>query len=118
VDSDAGQQRTYGVREGAPVVIGQVIDGFGRQVLSGRPGDASAPFHVREIDPRAAVVNRARHRQRQASYEACQRAGIALYPAPLGAIELGAWSTWGCLKAPRLTAGVVSPMVPQQPLCW
>jgi hypothetical protein len=27
---------------------------------------------------------RARHRQRQARYEARQRAGVALYPAPLG----------------------------------
>jgi hypothetical protein len=33
---------------------------------------------------------RALHRQRQARYEARQRAGIALYPAPLGAVEIDA----------------------------
>ena len=33
---------------------------------------------------------RAHHRQRQARYEARQRAGVALYPVPLGATELNA----------------------------
>lgn len=31
---------------------------------------------------------RAHHRQRQARYEARQRAGVALYPVPLGATEI------------------------------
>ena len=31
---------------------------------------------------------RLRHRQRQARYEARQRAGVALYPVPLGATEI------------------------------
>lgn len=33
---------------------------------------------------------RARQRQRQARYEARQRAGVALYPVPLGPTELNA----------------------------
>ena len=33
---------------------------------------------------------RARHRQRQARYEVRMRAGVALYPAPLSAIEIDA----------------------------
>jgi hypothetical protein len=33
---------------------------------------------------------RARHRQRQVAYEARQRAGLRLYPAPLGAAEIDA----------------------------
>jgi hypothetical protein len=33
---------------------------------------------------------RARHRQRQARYEARQRAGLRLYPAPPGSAEIGA----------------------------
>jgi len=33
---------------------------------------------------------RALHRQRQARYEARQRAGVALYPANLGGVEIDA----------------------------
>ena len=33
---------------------------------------------------------RVRHRQRQARYEARQRAGVALYPANLGGVEIDA----------------------------
>jgi hypothetical protein len=36
---------------------------------------------------------RARHCQRQARYEARQRAGVALYPVPLGADEIDALLT-------------------------
>jgi hypothetical protein len=41
---------------------------------------------------------RARHRQRQARYEARQRAGVALYPAPLGAGEIDALVALGWLR--------------------
>jgi hypothetical protein len=41
---------------------------------------------------------RARHRQRQAAYEARQRAGVALYPAPLGAAEIDALIALGWLR--------------------
>ena len=41
---------------------------------------------------------RARHRQRQAAYEARQRAGVALYPAPLGAVEIDALVALGWLR--------------------
>jgi hypothetical protein len=41
---------------------------------------------------------RARHRQRQARYEARQRAGVALYPAPLGAAEIDALMAAGWLR--------------------
>ena len=41
---------------------------------------------------------RARHRQRQARYEARQRAGVALYPAPLGASEIDALVALGWLR--------------------
>ena len=41
---------------------------------------------------------RALHRQRQASYEARLRAGVALYPAPLGAVEIGALVALGWLR--------------------
>ena len=41
---------------------------------------------------------RARHRQRQARYEARQRAGVALYPAPLGAAEIDALVSLGRLR--------------------
>jgi hypothetical protein len=40
---------------------------------------------------------RARHRQRQAAYEARQRAGLRLYPAPLGAAEINALVALGWL---------------------
>ena len=40
---------------------------------------------------------RTRHRQRQARYEARLRAGIALYPAPLGAVEIDALVALGWL---------------------
>ena len=42
--------------------------------------------------------NRVRHRQRQARYEARQRAGIALYPAPLGAGEIDTLVALGWLQ--------------------
>jgi hypothetical protein len=41
---------------------------------------------------------RARHRQRQAAYEARQRSGVALYPAPLGAGEIDALVALGWLR--------------------
>jgi hypothetical protein len=41
---------------------------------------------------------RARHRQRQARYEARQRAGVALYPAPLSAAEIDALVALGLLR--------------------
>jgi hypothetical protein len=41
---------------------------------------------------------RARHRQRQAAYEARVRAGVALYPAPLGAVEIDALVALGWLR--------------------
>ena len=41
---------------------------------------------------------RARHCQRQARYEARQRAGVALYPAPLGAGEIDTLVTLGWLR--------------------
>ena len=41
---------------------------------------------------------RQRQRQRQAAYEARQRAGIALYPAPLGALEIDALINLGWLR--------------------
>jgi hypothetical protein len=41
---------------------------------------------------------RARHRQRQAAYEARVRAGVALYPVPLGAAELDALVALGWLS--------------------
>ena len=41
---------------------------------------------------------RLRQRQRQARYEARQRAGVALYPAPLGAIEIDALVALGWLR--------------------
>jgi hypothetical protein len=41
---------------------------------------------------------RALHRQRQARYEARLRAGVALYPAPLGAVEIGALVALGWLR--------------------
>jgi hypothetical protein len=40
---------------------------------------------------------RARHRQRQACYEARLRAGVALYPVPLGAAEIDALVALGWL---------------------
>jgi hypothetical protein len=42
-------------------------------------------------------AKRARHRQRQAAYEARQRAGLCLYPAPLGAAEIDALVALGWL---------------------
>jgi hypothetical protein len=42
---------------------------------------------------------RACHRQRQARYEARLRAGVALYPAPLGAGEIEALVALGWLSA-------------------
>lgn len=41
---------------------------------------------------------RARQRQRQAAYEARLRAGVALYPAPLGASEIDALVALGWLR--------------------
>ena len=41
---------------------------------------------------------RLHHRQRQARYEARQRAGVALYPAPLGASEIDALVALGWLR--------------------
>ena len=41
---------------------------------------------------------RARHRQRQAAYEARQRAGIGLYAAPLSAVEIDALVALGWLR--------------------
>ena len=41
---------------------------------------------------------RLRQRQRQARYEARQRAGVALYPAPLGASEIDALVALGWLR--------------------
>jgi hypothetical protein len=41
---------------------------------------------------------RERHRQRQAAYEARQRSGVALYPAPLGAGEIDALVALGWLR--------------------
>ena len=41
---------------------------------------------------------RARHRQRKAAYEARVRAGVALYPAPLGAVEIDALVNLGWLR--------------------
>jgi hypothetical protein len=38
-----------------------------------------------------------RHRQRQARYEARRRAGLALYPTPLGAAEIDALVSLGWL---------------------
>jgi hypothetical protein len=45
--------------------------------------------------------------QRQARYEARLRAGVALYPAPLGAVEIDALVALGWLPegVPRLRAG-------------
>jgi hypothetical protein len=40
---------------------------------------------------------RARHRQSQAAYEARLRAGLRLYPAPLGAAEIDALVALGWL---------------------
>jgi hypothetical protein len=42
--------------------------------------------------------NRLRQRQRQARYEARQRAGVALYPAPLGAAEIDTLVALGWLQ--------------------
>ena len=39
-----------------------------------------------------------RHRQRQARYEARQRAGVALYPAPLSAFEIDTLIALGWLR--------------------
>jgi hypothetical protein len=41
---------------------------------------------------------RARHRQRQARYEARLRDGVALYPVPLGALEIDALVALGWLR--------------------
>jgi hypothetical protein len=41
---------------------------------------------------------RALHRQRQARYEARLRDGVALYPAPLGAVEIDALVALGWLR--------------------
>ena len=41
---------------------------------------------------------RERQRRRQARYEARQRAGVALYPAPLGAVEIDALVNLGWLS--------------------
>lgn len=41
---------------------------------------------------------RVRRRQRQARYEARQRAGVALYPAPLSAVEIDALVALGWLR--------------------
>ena len=41
---------------------------------------------------------RARHRQRQAAYEARQRVGVAMYPAPLGAADIDALMALGWLR--------------------
>jgi hypothetical protein len=41
---------------------------------------------------------RARHRQRQAAYEARQRAGVALYRVPLGSLEIDALVALGWLR--------------------
>jgi hypothetical protein len=41
---------------------------------------------------------RARHRQRNARYEARVRDGIALYPTPLGALEIDALVALGWLR--------------------
>jgi hypothetical protein len=41
---------------------------------------------------------RVHQRQRQARYEARQRAGVALYPAPLGADEIDALIALGWLR--------------------
>ena len=41
---------------------------------------------------------RVRHRQRQARYEARQRAGVALYSVPLGALEIDALVALGWLR--------------------
>jgi hypothetical protein len=46
---------------------------------------------------------RALHRQRQARYEARQRAGIALYPAPLGAGEIDTLVALGWLQEGTVT---------------
>jgi hypothetical protein len=43
-------------------------------------------------------TKRARHRQRQARYEARQRAGVALYSCPLGALEIDALVALGWLR--------------------
>ena len=47
---------------------------------------------VLQIDPK-----RVRHRRAQARYEARQRAGIALYPTPLGVREINALVRLGWL---------------------
>jgi hypothetical protein len=39
-----------------------------------------------------------RHRERQARYEARQRAGVALYPAPLSADEINVLINLGWLR--------------------
>jgi hypothetical protein len=41
---------------------------------------------------------RARHRQRQARYEARQRVGVALYRVPLGSLEIDALVALGWLR--------------------
>lgn len=41
---------------------------------------------------------RQRQRERKARYEARQRTGIALYPAPLGALEIDALVNLGWLR--------------------
>jgi hypothetical protein len=41
---------------------------------------------------------RARHRQRQAAYEARVRAGVALYRVPLGSLEIDALVALGWLR--------------------
>jgi hypothetical protein len=41
---------------------------------------------------------RVRHRERQARYEARQRAGVALYPAPLSADEINVLINLGWLR--------------------
>src|SRR5262249_61337166 len=60
---------------------------------------------------------RLRQRQRQAHYEARQRAGVALYPAARSRSTL--WSPWdGCGRVLRLTASMSVRRWPQPSVTW
>jgi hypothetical protein len=60
------------------------------------PSDISVSAYIPDMSCQNS--KRVRHRQRQARYEARQRAGIALYPAPLGAGEIDTLVALGWLQ--------------------
>jgi hypothetical protein len=52
------------------------------------PSDLAGATYISDMS--CEVSKRARHRQRQARYEARMRAGVALYRVPLGSLEIDA----------------------------